>query len=216
MALMLATPVNEIELVPGSAIRLKGISWQKYVSLLETLGEDRGVRIAYSDNVLEIRMPGQQHESINRVLSAVILTLAEVLDLDFNNLGSTTLNRPDLVKGIEPDSCFYIRSVQSGQGMATPIDLPPDLVIEVDIASSSEKKLAIYEAMGVSELWLYRSGQLSIKQLQADGHYAEVEKSVAFPEVSAVQLNEWIALRETGTDLRVVKAVRAAMTKLSR
>jgi Uma2 family endonuclease len=216
MALMLATPVNEIELVPGSAIRLKGISWQKYVSLLETLGEDRGARVAYSDNVLEIRMPGQQHESTNRVLSAIILTLAEVSDLDFNNLGSTTLNRPDLVKGIEPDSCFYIRSVQSGQGMAAPTDLPPDLVIEVDIASSSEKKLAIYEAMGVSELWLYRSGRLSIKHLQADGHYAEVERSVAFPEVSTVQLNEWIALRETGTDLTVVKAVRAAMTKLGR
>jgi Uma2 family endonuclease len=213
MALMLAMPINEIELVPGSAIRLKEVSWQKYVSLLETLGEDRGTRVAYSDNVLEIRMPGQQHESINRVLSAIVLTLAEVLDLDFNNLGSTTLNRPDLVKGIEPDSCFYIRSVQSGQGMAMPTDLPPDLVIEVDIASSSEKKLAIYEAMGVSELWLYRSGRLSIKRLQADGHYAEVESSVAFPDVSAVQLNEWIVLRETGTDLRVVKAVRSAMTK---
>ena len=213
MALMLATPVNEIELAPGSAIRLNGVSWQKYVSLLEMLGEDRGIRIAYSDSVLEIRMPGQLHEAINRVLSAIVLTLAEELDLDFNNLGSTTLNRPDLVKGIEPDSCFYIRNVQLGQGMATATDLLPDLVIEVDIASSSEKKLAIYEAMGVSELWLYQSGRLSINRLQVDGHYAEVERSMAFPEVSAVQLNDWIALRETGTDLMVVKAVRAAMTE---
>lgn len=211
---MLATPVNEIELAPGSAIRLQAVSWQAYVALLEMLGEQRGTRIAYSDNILEIRMPGQLHEAINRVLAAIILTLAEELDLDFNNLGSATLNRPDLVKGIEPDSCFYIRSAQAGQGMGEPTHLPPDLAVEVDIASSSSSKLEIYAAMGVAELWLYRGGRLTIQQLQADGQYEAVEKSLAFPVVGAAQLNEWIKLRETGTDLTVVKAVRAAVRKL--
>ena len=211
MTLLLATPINEIELAPGSAIRLQDVSWQAYVDLLHVLGESRSTRIAYSHNLLEIRMPGQLHETVNRVLSAVAMTLAEVLDLDFNNLGSTTLNRQDLVKGIEPDSCFYIRSAQRGQGMATPISLPPDLAIEVDIASSSQDKLEIYAAMGVAELWLYRLGQLTIQQLQLDGQYVEVDESTVFLGIQAAQLNEWLILRKTGTDLTVVRAVRAAI-----
>ncbi|MGI8933518.1 Uma2 family endonuclease [Leptolyngbya sp. BC1307] len=211
MAVTLAAPIHEIELAPGSAIRLKEISWQAYLALLQTLGEDRGARIAYSDRVLEIRMPGQLHESVNRVLAAIVLTLAEALDRDFNSLGSATLNRPDLVKGIEPDSCFYIRSVEAGQGMAGPTTLPPDLAIEVDIASSSEQKMEIYQAMGVPELWLYRDGRLVILCLQVAGGYTEVERSGAFPEVSAAQLNEWVGLRKTGTDLTVVKAVRRSL-----
>lgn len=209
MALMLAMPISEIELAPGSAVRLEA-SWQDYLEALRSLGEDRSARVAYSDRVLEMRMPGQLRESINRVLAAIILTLAEGLDRDFNNLGSAMLNRPDLAKGIEPDSCFYIQSVGAGQGVAAPTSLPPDLAIEVDVASSSEKKVEIYAAMGVAELWLYRQGQLAILGL-ADDRYVEMERSLAFPEVSAMQLNEWIALRETGTDLTVVRAVRAAL-----
>lgn len=212
MALMLATPINEIALAPGSAIRLQEVSWQAYVDLLHTLGDNRSTRIAYSQNVLEIRMPGQLHESINRTLSTIVMRLAEMLNLDFNNLGSSTLNRPELVRGIEPDSYFYIRSAQAGQGMASPTSLPPDLGIEVDIASSSENKLEIYAAMGVAELWLYRTERLSILRLEANEQYIEVEESIAFAGVSAAQLNEWLRLRKTGTDLTVVKAVRAAFS----
>jgi Uma2 family endonuclease len=211
MVLTLATPISEIELVPGSAIRLNAVTWQGYLELLQELGENRATRLTYSDGVVEIRMPGQLHEAINRVLAAIILTLAEVLDLAFNNLGSTTLNRPDLAKGIEPDSCFFIQNAQAGQGMATPTDLPPDLAIEVDIASSSESKLPIYAAMGVPEVWLYQQEQLKILALQVDDTYVAVEQSVAFPQVSDAQLNEWLVLRKTGTDLTVVKAVRKAI-----
>lgn len=210
MVLTLATPISEIKLAPGSVIRLQGVTWEEYLALLPELGENRVTRLTYNDGIVEIRMPGQLHESINRVLAAIILTLAEVLDLDCNNLGSTTLNRPDLAKGIEPDSCFYIQNAEAGQGIAVPTTLSPDLAIEVDIASRSENKLSIYEAMQVPEVWLYQQDRLTIQALQADGRYAVVDQSVAFPQVSAAQLNEWIEVRKTGTDLTVVKAVRAA------
>lgn len=211
MILTLAMPVDEIAIAPGSAVRLRA-SWQEYLEVVRSLGEDRSARVAYSDCILEIRMPSQLHESINRGLAAIILTLAEITDRDFNNLGSATLNRPDLARGIEPDSCFYIRSVGAGQGVAEPTSLPPDLAIEVDIASSSERKMAIYAAMGVMELWLYRQGQLVVLRLEGD-RYVAVERSLAFPEVSATQLNEWIALRTSGTDLTVIRAVRTALSK---
>ena len=68
--------------------------------------------------------------------------------------------------------------------------------------------------MGGIEIWLYREGHLTIKALQTAG-YTDVEKSIALPIVTVVQLNEWINLRKTGTDLTVMKAVRANLEKKS-
>lgn len=209
MTATLATPLSQIELTSGSAMRITGVTWESYLALLSELGENRATRITYDTGVLEIRMPGQVHEVINQVLAAIILVLAEELGLEFNNLGSMRMNRPDLVKGIEPDSCFYLQSAQAGQGIETsiPQDLPPDLAVEVDIANRSDSKLVIYQAMEVPEVWLCRQETLTILVLQANA-YQPQSMSRAFPSVSAEQLNQWIQLRKTGTDLTVIKAVR--------
>ena len=137
MTRAIAPPIDRIELTPGSAIQINGIDWDGYISLLQQLGDDRATRIAYTQETLEIRMPGQLHETINRLLAAIIMTLAEEYGYEFNGLGSMTIDRPDLGKAIEPDSCFYIQNAQSGQGIENSIsssDTPPDLAVEVDIA----------------------------------------------------------------------------------
>ncbi|WP_083637111.1 Uma2 family endonuclease [Leptolyngbya sp. 'hensonii'] len=120
-----------------------------------------------------------------------------------------TLNRSDLGKGVEPDSCFYIQNAQAGQGLGAtiPADLPPDLAVEVDIANRSDSKLNIYQAMGVPEVWLYQQGEVKIKELQ-DGVYVDGVTSRSFPAIGVEQLNQWLQLRKTGTDLTVVRAVR--------
>jgi Uma2 family endonuclease len=209
MVTVLATPLNQIELTPGSAMRIAGVTWENYLALLNELGETRATRIAYDATVLEIRMPGQLHEVLNQVLAAIILALAEELEMEFNNLGSLRLNRPDLAKGIEPDSCFYLNPTQAGQGIdiSIPLDLPPDLVVEVDIASRSDSKLPIYQAMGVSEIWLCQQEKLTILGLRS-GVYQQQAASLAFPTVSVGQLNQWLQIRKTGTDLTVIRAVR--------
>ena len=210
MTSAILAPIHQIEITPGSAICIGGIDWAEYLTLIQQLGEDRSTRIAYNHNSLEIRMPGQLHESINRVLAAIVMTLAEEFGYEFNGLGSTTLNRPLLGKAIEPDSCFYIKNAQMGQGLATSIssEIPPDLAIEVDIASRSDGKFSIYQEIGVPEIWVYQSGgTIVIKQL-ADGEYLDVDRSLAFPAVNPAQLIEWIEIRRTGTDLTVIRAVR--------
>jgi Uma2 family endonuclease len=208
MTALLATPLSQIELTPGSALRIVDVTWERYVALLSELGETRA-RVAYDTGVLEIRMPGQLHEVINQVLTAIILALAEEMSLEFNNLGSMRLNRPDLAKGIEPDSCFYIQSAQVGQGITVsiPQDLPPDLALEVDIANRSDSKLPIYQAMGVPEVWLCRQEVLTILVLQGQ-EYQPQTASRAFPPVSTAQINQWLQLRKRGTDLTVIRSVR--------
>lgn len=209
MTAAIATPISQIELAPGSAIRIGGVTWESYIALLQELGDARPTRVAYENGVLEIRMPGQPHESVNRVLASIALTLAEEFGFEFNDLGSMTMNRPDLNKGVEPDSCFYIQNAQAGQGLGEPIssDLPPDLALEVDIANRSDSKLSIYPAMGVSDVWLYQRDRVKIKHLE-NGMYVDALISRAFPAVTAEQLNQWLDVRRTGTDLTVVRAVR--------
>ncbi|WP_416668451.1 Uma2 family endonuclease [Egbenema bharatensis] len=209
MTIVLATPISQIELAPGSAIRIDGVTWESYIALLQELRDDRSTRMAYENGALEIRMPGQPHEAANRVLATIALTLAEEFGFEFNDLGSMTLNRPEIRKGVEPDSCFYIQNAQAGQGLGEAIssDLPPDLALEVDIANRSDSKLRIYQAMGVPEVWLYQREQVKIKHLE-NGTYLDALTSRAFPAVSTEQLNQWLEVRRTGTDLTVVRAVR--------
>jgi Uma2 family endonuclease len=204
-----ATPLSKIELTPGSAMQISGVNWESYIALMQELGDARSTRIAYANGVLEIRIPGQHHEVLNRALAAIVLTLAEELGYDFNDLGSMTINRPELSKGLEPDSCFYIQNAQAGQEFGTTIsnDLPPDLALEIDIAHRSDTKLSIYQALSVPEVWLYQGDQVKIKHLD-QGQYVDALTSRTFPIVSSNQLNQWLELRRSGTDLTVVRSVR--------
>jgi Uma2 family endonuclease len=209
MTAAIATPINQIKLTPGSAMILSGLTWKTYEALLQDLGDNRPTRIAYNQGVLEIRMPGEPHEIVNRLLAKIITMLAMELGMEANDFGSTTLNSESIDRGIEPDTCFYIQNATRGQGMETKASesLAPDLALEVDIASSSASKMSIYLAMEVPEIWLYRRHKLSIQLLQ-DGLYTNALNSRAFPMVSVDQLNQWIELRKTETDLTVLREVQ--------
>lgn len=209
MSVALAAPLSQILLAPGSAMTVTGLSWPHYQLLLTELGDDRPTRLAYHQGALEVRMPGKLHEIVNRLLSKIVFALAEELGLDLVDLGSMTWNREDLDQGIEPDSCFYVHHAALVQGLNPdiPPNLPPDLAIEVDIARGSGHKRPIYQALGVPELWVYSDGRVSIFDLR--GSQAQlVEYSLAFPTIAAEQIQAWVHLREQGTDLRVIQAVR--------
>ena len=209
MTTVIATPLSQIKLAPSSAISISGLSWKAYEVLLQELGEDRPTRITYDQGVLEIRMPGEFHEVINRLLAKIITLLAIELGIEANDFGSVTLNRPDLNRGIEPDSCFYIQKAERGQGIDTNIaaSLSPDLAVEVDIAHSSVGKMEIYRAIQVPEVWLYQRGTFKIQVLQGE-QYVDVTYSHAFPMVSAQQLGQWIEMRKSETDLIVFRDVQ--------
>jgi Uma2 family endonuclease len=204
-----------ITLLPDSSqqtqhIVMEGVTWQTYQALLKDLGDHRSSRLAYDQGVLEIIMPSDLHESINRLLALLINTLTEELNLRIKNYGSTTLDREDLEKGAEPDSCFYIQNVDRilGKRLNIATDPPPDLAVEVDITSSSRRRFGIYLQLQIPEVWCYtkRKGVTFYQLL--DGEYVECEFSPTFPIISGSVLMQFIQLSEDEDDISVIRALR--------
>lgn len=78
-------------------------------------------------------------------------------------------------------------------------DPPPDLLIEIDMTSSSLNRLGVYAAVEVPEVWVYDGFAMSVQLLGADQSYREAPSSLAFPGVPIKELATWIG-RAYATD----------------
>jgi Uma2 family endonuclease len=188
---------------------LPHISWQTYEAILADAGDRRSSRFTYDRGVLEIRMPSDFHEAINRLLARIVTILTEELNLPLKEFGSVTLNRKDLEGGSEPDSSFYIQNADRirGRRIDITIDPPPDLVIEVDITSSSVRSFEVYQRLGILEAWRYNSSGVRIYRLQ-DGKYLECEFSPTFPMISGAVLDHFLRQPDTMDDNAVIRTFR--------
>ncbi|ELS31688.1 MULTISPECIES: Uma2 family endonuclease [Pseudanabaena] len=202
--------ISNLEISPANNAVLPNISWQTYQAMLTDMGSQRSIHLAYYHGVLEIKMPLGLHETINYILERIIIALTEELDLGIRGFGSTTLSREDLAVGVEPDCCFYIQNSDriSGREIDLATDPPPDLVVEVDITSPSNRRFAIYRDLGVPEIWKYSASNVRIYQLQAN-EYLESEFSLAFPMVSCMILNQFLEQSVSNDDNKLIREFRA-------
>jgi Uma2 family endonuclease len=193
---------------PDEIIRLSGISWKTYETLLEEL-QNRRLRLTYNRGNLEIMAPSPEHELNKRVLGRFIETVAEELEVNIYPLGSTTFKQPEL-SGAEPDECFYIRNIAAVQGkkrLNMQEDPAPDLIVEIDITSSSQNRLQVYADLGVAEVWIYNGKFLTIHQLQ-NGIYIVALTSQFFASLSIPEVASWLQKSETMDYLMLIKAFR--------
>ncbi|MEO1402448.1 MAG: Uma2 family endonuclease [Cyanobacteria bacterium J06635_1] len=160
------------------------LDWQKYLTILSTLGEARSARLTYDAGVLEITMPLEEHEAASELLALYIRILVEELGFRLKSMGSTTLNYPELEKGAEPDKGYYIQNYSQVAGRKVDFsqDPPPDLVVEVDITHTDIDKLTLYSSMGIPEFWRFNGKTLHFYVLK-DGHYTENSESPTFPSI---------------------------------
>jgi Uma2 family endonuclease len=190
--LPVSPPVSSSE--AGQSIILQGVSWATYESLLADFQNSNAVHFAYDRGVLEIMAPSAKHEEPNRALSLFVDLVAGEWDIEVRRLGSATFTRENLSKGFEPDSCFYIQSVERIRGkeeIDLTVDPPPDLVIEIDITSPSLNKFPIYAAVGVPEVWRYQSGRVQIFQRTGE-QYTAVEQSTVLPPLTSTILTQFL------------------------
>ena len=203
------TPTPEAPAAKTQRVTLNGVSWQTYTQLLAELGDQRASRLAYDQGVLEITMPSDRHETHKKLLERMVETLTEELEQPAKSFGSTTLNREDLERGAEPDSCYYIQNVSQIEGRQVDLttDPPPDLVIEVDISSPSSRRIDIYRQLGVPEIWRYSNGTVQFHRLEGDA-YVPCDPSPTFPFVTTAVINQFLQQAERQDDTTFVRTWR--------
>ncbi len=178
---------------PPEIIHLSGISWQTYENLLTELSASRRLRLTYNRGTLEIMVPSPEHERYKEIVGRFVETLAEELEISIDPLGSTTFKYPEL-SGAEPDKCFYIRNLNAVKGkkrINLLQDPPPDLVVEIDITSSSKNRFEVYADMCVPEIWRYDGIIFTINILQ-DDKYIAVDQSLAFPNLPILEIANFL------------------------
>ncbi len=192
---------------PQPGVVLKNISWQTYESLVNELTEQRGIRLTYDRGTLEIMTPSDPPEGNKQILGRFVETVTEELNVEIRSLGSRTCKREDLERGLEPDQCYYIENeaiVRSLNQINLNQDPPPDLVIEIDITSSSINRLELYASLGVPEVWRYDGSRLIFYQLEGQ-EYVEREVSPHFPFLSP---SEIMGFLETQKDVGETSMIR--------
>jgi Uma2 family endonuclease len=180
---------------PVERVVLQGISWNFYERLLTELGDAPGTRVTYDRGLLQIMVISAAHDLPNRTLASIVEIVAEESGTDLCPLGSTTFQRPDLLKGFEPDSCFYFRHAEAMRAkdhIDLLVDPAPELVIEVDVTNSSMIRFPIFAAVGVREVWLYTDGKLTMYALH-NGGYQVIAHSLALPVLTPEAATHFVA-----------------------
>ena len=178
---------------------MHGVPWETYELFLEAL-EGRHLRITYDEGDLEIMTLTHEHEFWSSFLGRLIEMLTYELDVAIHSGGSTTFRRILKKKGLEPDECYWIQNERLMRGKLEfdiDVDPPPDLAIEIDITRSSLKRMRIYAALQVPEIWVFDGKTLRVFLLGTNGKYKESSTSSAFPLVPIAEIERF--LHQVGT-----------------
>ena len=192
-------------------IVLYKVAWSTYEALLADT-DSPGTRFTYDRGTLEIMSPSEEHERCKKFIARMIETLTEELQIPIRSAGSTTWRHEAKRQGLEPDECYYITSEPRVRGCKTldlSVDPPPDLVVEIEIATRCVDKMPIYAGLGVAEVWRYDGKQLLIERLQADGTYARVQQSTELPLVPPSELQRFLDQRDKTDETSWIRSFRA-------
>jgi Uma2 family endonuclease len=212
--LVQAEPIVEATLAPtlesvGDHLILSGVPWRTYLQLLR-LFDDRHLRITYDQGALEIMTLSAEHEYFKRLLDRLLTALVETLGWELTGLGSLTLKRSKLQRGLEPDECYWIQheaELRQPKRYNIHRDPPPDLVIEIDITHPSLDRLPIYAAFGVPEVWRYDGAALHFHIL-TNGTYTDNPNSQVFPFLAVADVARFIDLRSQVSEVETVRQFR--------
>jgi Uma2 family endonuclease len=179
--------------------------------------KDRNIYLTYDRGVLEIMVISLEHERFKGLFGLMVFTLARFFRLKVGVFGSFTHQREDLLRGLEPDQCFYLANLKAVRGkkrINLKRDPPPDLAIEVDITRSSLDRMGIYAALGIREVWRFDGKTLHVYVLK-EGGYELGDSSLAFPDVPVADLVPFLHLGQREDDVTMVEALEDWLGKLA-
>lgn len=181
------------KLVGEKRLTFNQLDWNGFKQIQTVLAERTRARFSYDNGVLEITAPLEGHERAARLIELFIRVLVVELGLKIKTMGSTTLDREDLLKSAEPDNGYYIQNyaLVADHEINLKSDPPPDLIVEVDITHSNLNKNAFYASLGVPEFWRFNGREWRILVL-TNGTYLESETSPTFPTLKKDDLYQFL------------------------
>jgi len=191
---------------------LENVRWDTFVELAD---QRRGSvpRMTYDEGVLELMSPRRQHENIGCLVGRLVETYTEALEIEIQSVASTTFKRKDLQKAFEADESYYIEhaeQIRPKQEVDLLVDPPPDLVIEVEITSSAIRKLKLFAAMNVPEVWRHDGERLLMYQL-SNGRYDSIVSSKALPGLTAAMVDSILDKRFEFGETALVREFRNSL-----
>ena len=157
-----------------------GLDWRKFKALQQVFADLPGVRINYFDGDVEILAVSPQHGIIAGNLGFLIELWMLERDIAFVATEDMTVEREE-VASAQGDKSYCFPNRQE----------VPDLSIEVVISGEGETKLERYKALGVSEVWFWQRGEITIHQLRDTG-YKQTSDSRYLPGLDVVLLAECV------------------------
>ncbi len=167
----------------GSDVFLRGQTYDSYENFIEKIGEASGLRISFDGENIKIMTLSTKHEKYVRFIEMIITALSLKVRKRILHFGSSTMKSSRQERGSEPDCCFYVQNaelVAQKDSIDFSRDVPPDVVVEIDVHHSSLEKFEIYARLKVPEFWLYDGERMRIYQFENES-YRAVKKSLALP-----------------------------------
>jgi hypothetical protein len=149
-------------------------TWAQFEALQKGYEGTAGVRLSFFEGMIEVLVPGRKHEIFKSVMGNLIELFLFERRIEFTPTGSMTR----LVEGVaaaEADESYEIGGYI--------------LSIEVTVAHGSISKLALYQQLGVHEVWFWEDGLLAVYHLNAAGPagYERADRS-GIPALAAIDL----------------------------
>ena len=171
-----------------------GVPWETYEVMLKALG-DFHLRHYYDQGYLRLMSPLKSHDWVKRLISRFIESMAFDQHLPIQSVGSTTITSAATERGLEADEAYYVASelrVRGKMEFEPDVDPPPDLILEIDVTSSSMDQLDLYGAMKVPEVWLHDGKALQFLVRNRRGRYEPREHSLAFPYLAPKDIEKFL------------------------
>jgi len=152
---------------------LHDVSWEDYERILEIRGEHSAPRISYLEGELEIISPSKDHEVISSHIGHLLVAWCIDRGIEIDAVGSWTLKEEKKQRGAEADEAYIFGTEERHC---------PHLAIEVEWTHGGIDKLAIYQRLGVEEVWYWRKGVIEVYVL-TEGEFTRTQRSRLVPEL---------------------------------
>jgi Uma2 family endonuclease len=189
---------------------IRGVRWEDYVTLVDSLHERSPLRVAFDGKDLEIMTKGADHERFTDLLHHFLVAIALAQGVAVEPYGETTWRKSDVKRGIEADHWYFFdaarreriaglerrrraRKVRDNSLKGFP---SPDLAIEVDISPSKVDRPGIYAALGVVEVWRFDGVIAVIERLTPEGLHVPVERS-GWLAMTPADIVRWLVEEDT-------------------